>query len=268
MKPAASLDTFVRNPVGTWIQRGSSVTWCVSPSLVGSTVWGSPDVAATRAILEAFEGLWAEAMNDRVDVLFDARRVERVDPSALGVVLSWNVDRREAILRRVRLQISVVRTGPVAVMLSGVLPLVGETHPFRIVHALDEGFRAVAGEHGDALAAEVEAIVEAATTLPEELRATRSHLRRHLSDATLATTARAIGTSSRSLQRALAAAGTTFQEELQTARFERACELLQSTDTKIVAVAAEVGLSERGLSGLFHDRVGRSPARYRSEGRG
>lgn len=265
MKRAASLESFVRDPIGQWIVSGPSLGWCLSPSLGGATVWGSPDREATHAILRPFVGIWAATMSEKLDILFDARRVERVDPFALAVLVEWTMGRREDIHRRVRRQMSIVKPGPVGFMLSGILPVIGETHPFRIVHDLAEGCRALLPEGGDALAAEIDALVEAAIGVPAELRKTREHLRDHLVDATLASTARAIGTSPRSLQRALAAAATTFQAELQSARFTRACELLHGTDEKITSIAAEVGLSEGGLSGLFRERAGCSPARYRTD---
>jgi len=264
MQRAASLEAFVRDPIGSWIVSGPSLAWCSSPERGGSTVWGSPDREATRAILRPFEGVWAPKMSERVDIFFDARRVERVDPLALGVVVEWTVARRKEIERRVRRQVSVVPPGAVGFLLSGILPVIGETHPFRVVHDHVEGYRAFFPEGGDALGAEVEGLVEAAIGIPVELRKTREHLRDHVVDATLASTARAIGTSPRSLQRVLAGAATTFQTELQNARFTRACELLRSTDEKIAAIAGEVGLTEGGLSRLFRDRLGCSAARYRA----
>lgn len=267
MKRATSLESFVRDPIGQWIVSGPSVGWCVSPTLGGATVWGSPDREATQAILRPFVGIWAPTMGEQLDVLFDARRVERVDPFALGTLVEWTVERRAEIQRRVRRQVSIVRPGPVAFTLSGILPVIGQTHPFRIVYDFAEGCRALLPQGGDALAAEVDALVEDAIGVPVELRKTREHLREHLVDATLASTARAIGASPRTLQRTLAAAATTFQAELQSARFSRACELLRTTDEKITSIAAEVGLSEGGLSGLFRDRAGCSPARYRADQR-
>lgn len=263
MKRAPSLESFLRDPVGKWIQSGPSLTWCSSRSVAGSTLWGAPDADATREILRAFHAVWAPSMSERVDILFDARRVEHVDPISLGVVFAWNLERRDAIARRVRTQVSIVRPGPIGIMLSGILPMLGDTHPFRVVHDAKEGFRRLSPAEGDALLSEVEAHVEEVLCVRSELRALRAHLRDSLVAATLATTARAIGTSSRSLQRLLAAEGTTFQAELQSARFARACELLRTTDRKVAAIAADVGLSERGLSGLFAARTGSTPARHR-----
>ena len=48
LERAPSLDAFVEDPVGRWIDAGMGITYAVSPSLAGTVAWGAPDAEATR----------------------------------------------------------------------------------------------------------------------------------------------------------------------------------------------------------------------------
>ncbi len=66
----------------------------------------------------------------------------------------------------------------------------------------------------------------------------------------------------RSLQRELQAAGLSYREEQQAARF-RVAELLLAGDTKLSAVAAQLGLSEAALTRLVRAKTGLTPGLLR-----
>jgi AraC-like DNA-binding protein len=75
--------------------------------------------------------------------------------------------------------------------------------------------------------------------------------------------ARALRISTRSLQRMLKDNGTSFQQEIRTARFLKAEELVRSTDDKLSVIAGRVGITEGALTQLFREKVGCTPAEYR-----
>jgi AraC-like DNA-binding protein len=77
--------------------------------------------------------------------------------------------------------------------------------------------------------------------------------------------ARALAVSRRSLQRRLAGAGTSFAREVKRAQIERAMQLLETTDKKLGAVAAEVGCrSLASFSEMFAREVGAPPSVWRA----
>lgn len=264
VKQADSLESFLDDPVGRWIAAGTSVTWCASPSLAGTTVWGSPDAETTRAIVGPFDALWARTMADQVDVIGDARRVEQIDPGALAVVFQWNVERRADGVARIRQQLGIIKPGIIGMTLSGILPTVGETHPFRVLHDALEAHRLL-GDGSDALGREVEDIVERVSGIGQELLAVREVLRTQHGAVTLTDCARLLGSSTRSLQRTLGALGTSFQRELRDARFAEARELLASTDEKVASIAHRVGVTESALTQLVRERTGQTPAELRRQ---
>jgi AraC-like DNA-binding protein len=80
----------------------------------------------------------------------------------------------------------------------------------------------------------------------------------------VAAAARALGRSTRSLQRELRAAGTSFRAELARARADVAAELLADSELKLETVAARAGFtSPSHFSRFFRRRTGRPPSRSR-----
>ena len=76
------------------------------------------------------------------------------------------------------------------------------------------------------------------------------------------------GTSVRSLQRRLAAAGTTYSRFVQEILHEEACRILCETDVPLTAIAAALGYSEvSAFSRAFRRLTGRSPSSFRTERR-
>ncbi len=263
MKRAPSLPEFVADPVGRWLPTGSSVVWCASPSLGGATSFGSPDGTVTRDAMKPFAALWSPAMADRVDVILDTSLVERVEPSAVEAVIAFVVEHRARLSGRVRQQIGVVRRGIDGATLAGILPMVGDARPVRIVDDPRDAYRLVLGDAGEALCDEIRALVDAVSQVPPVLRALREVIRSRSHAIDLAAGARAVGVSARSLQRTLGEHGTSFREELRDVRFAEACQALATSDEKIAAIARRLGLSENALTQLFRERVGQTPGEYR-----
>ncbi|MGO4175983.1 helix-turn-helix transcriptional regulator [Bosea sp. TAF32] len=80
--------------------------------------------------------------------------------------------------------------------------------------------------------------------------------------------AKTAGLSIRSLQRKLAAAGLTYSQLVEAARFEKAIELLGTTDAKIIEVAFAAGYSDPAhFARAFRRMAGTTPRRFRNESR-
>lgn len=213
--------------------------------------------------MKPFAALWAPTMADQVDVILDTSLVERVEPSAVEAVISFVVAHGARLAGRVRQQIGVVRRGIDGATLSGIVPMVGHALPFRIVDDPRDAYRLILGEDGDALCAEVRALVDTASQVPPVIRALREVMRSRAPSIDLAAGARAVGVSARSLQRTLGEHGTSFRAELRDVRFAEACAALATGDEKIAAIASRLGLSENALTQLFRERVGQTPGEYR-----
>jgi len=74
------------------------------------------------------------------------------------------------------------------------------------------------------------------------------------------------GISIRSLQRKLSAAGLTYSQLVEAARYERAIELLRTSDVKIIEVAFASGYSDPAhFTRAFRRMSGTTPRRFRNE---
>jgi transcriptional regulator GlxA family with amidase domain len=112
---------------------------------------------------------------------------------------------------------------------------------------------------------------EAGLSLPTAsdppLLAAMEHTRVNLSDADMASAARAAGMSERSLRRRFRAeAGLTWEEYRRRARLLSSVELLTHTRRSIGVIAAEVGFeSQSAFAKAFRALLGRNPQAFRRE---
>lgn len=267
VRQASSIAAFVADPVGAYVMLATCVTWCATPSLGGAACWGRPDVEDTRANLASFQGLWAPRMAERVDLVIDGTRMEGASAESIAALVRWMVEHRVELGAKVRLQLGVVPDGVLGLALAGISPTLQSIHAIRIHVDPREAMRVALPEdaaRADDLHREIETLVAEARG-PERERGQLARLvRRRCASLTLDQAAKELAVSSRSLQRALRAAGTTFQDELRRGRHEVACDLLASTDMKIGAIASRVGLSEQALTQLFREASGETPGTYRA----
>jgi transcriptional regulator GlxA family with amidase domain len=112
---------------------------------------------------------------------------------------------------------------------------------------------------------EVERLVAQARGIAPVVRALRAYLEGALVDAMVDAAAGALGCSSRTLQRELRQARTSFAAELTRARVRVASMLLSQGDEKVETIARRVGcLSSSRLSVVFKKEMGETPAAYRA----
>lgn len=100
----------------------------------------------------------------------------------------------------------------------------------------------------------------AATREPAFLGELRAYLRDRLHDATVDSSASALGMSSRALQRALMGRETCFRRVLTEERITRARAMLAAGETKLLAVAIESGFSRvESMNQAFERVLGSAP---------
>lgn len=267
MRRAASVEAFVEDPLECWICTETCVIWCASRELVGAVCWGAPKVEQAQRIVDAFAGVWAPTLAERVDVVLDGRGITSIRADALDLLVTWSRSRVAELRSRVRKQVGVVDDGLTGFTLSGILPIVGRTHAFEVVNDPFVAFDLVGGEGGRAVCAEVLALAAQAKGDSATLHGQRALLSRECARVTLQSAAAALGVSPRSLQRDLLASGTAFAHELREARFQFASRLLTQSDDKLRAVASQVGLGETALRSLFRARLGCTPEQFRRQAR-
>lgn len=254
---------FLGAPVGRYTVMDSSFVWCASPVLCGVFLWGEQTEVETSSILRIFDQC-PPHMASSFDMVLDSRGVEDVRPAALELLFSWLVSRRSELVRRLRTQANVIREGPIGLLLTGLLPVAQWPPPYRLHYEPTDAFRSIVGDGGTDLCTELEAIALRVRGVSRELRIVRELIARRL-DISIDEVSRALGMSSRSLQRLLRRDGTSFHNEVVSARFLLAQALLRSSEDKLAAISLRVGISERSLTQLFRSRTGLSPAQWRGQ---
>jgi AraC-like DNA-binding protein len=264
VEPAPSIEAMAADWVGHYYVGRTFLVWSWSATLGGTVFWGTPAVDDALGIAGTFAAI-GEPHDPPYDLISDASRLESVAPEALAAfvpAVRRSLERNE---HRIRRHGVVGPDGIWGVVVAGVVPFISGSHPWKLF--ADPGAAYAWVEHADAGAAmaEVEAIVERERAQPPAIRALRGYLAGELAPATLDRAARALATSSRSLQRELARGGTTFQRELDHARVRTAVDLVNLSELKLEAIAAHVGLSSLPkLNDVFRRVLGVTPGQLRA----
>jgi len=263
VRRAEGVEEFVASPLGRYVAGPTFLAWCFDATLAGSVTWGSPTELEILQLLRAFE--FNHAMRAGYGVVTDGSRLVSIDPVPFGIVMEYVQRRLPEYTRSVGRQAFVHREGLVGASIAGLAPALRVPWEWRPFTDDAAAFEWVGHPAAARVRDEVRATVEALSTQPESLRALGAYLSRNLPSATLRSAGRALGISERSLQRALAAAGTTFRREVSRARVEAAAHLLSSTQAKLEAIAREVGCTSGShLSQLFRRERGETPGAYRA----
>lgn len=261
MEQASSAAEFVRSPVGRWFATRTMIAWVTTPSLGGFATWGRSAVEDVTANVHLFEGLFA--LPAPVDLLMDGRSIEGIDFDALGALLDWVRTHLPRIRPRIRRRVGVISAGAAGMVLAGISPVLGWTADVSMAPDVASGLRELGAATPEALAAEVDALVAGLRDTPALLVDLRVLLRARRGNLSLAEAARELGVSTRSLQRAVAQAGSSYRTEEFDARLDAALELLRS-DAKIASIASRLGVTEGALARLVRQRTGMTPAEYRA----
>jgi AraC-like DNA-binding protein len=256
---------FAGDPIGRYVVRRSFLVWCASETLSGAILWGSPDAAdaAELGSLCAHDRRWYN-----YDCILDAWRVRRVDGAAFQALAAWVQPRISDYGERVRRHLVLAPRDDVSgAMLAGLPLLLGFRHPWKVFFDEAEGLAWLARPEALDVYRMLRPLAARATTENAALAAVREHLRAHPMAPSLEEVARRIGRSVRSLQRDLLRGGTSFREELRTARIRAAADKLLFSDDKLEAIAASVGYSSLSHFGqAFLAVMGMTPLAFRRQG--
>jgi len=265
LRVVGSVEEFAGHPVGAGVLVETSFVWCASPTLGGSTCWGAPNAEQTRRVMRALATIMHPDLGPGMDVILDGYRIDTVDPGAVLVMFEWTRQHLGELTRKIKRQVGVPPPSLGALILAGMLPVLGESYPHRIVTTPLEAFRHMLGAGGDALCDEVMGHVATASQTSALTGALRALLRTRSGNLTLEEASRLLHISSRTLQRELIAVATSFRAEQLQSRLVAAQELLYTSDEKLAVIAGRLGLSEQGLNRLVRDRMQTTPELWRRQ---
>ncbi len=234
----------------------------MNEDLFGFALWGTPtteDMSALVALLEL------ELDRPPHAAIVDVRKLSTVLAPSYGELAEYFRRHAEALARVVTRSAIVKTDGLVGAVAAGFLGTVPPTFTTTLWNDLPSALASLGVDTPAAVAAAIERAAAEAATTPDILRELHKWLDRHPRDASIDDAARDLAMGSRTLQRRLAEASTTFAEEAQRARVRRAQKLLLETNESITAIAIEVGCaSPQHLSTLFKKYVGATPTSWRT----
>jgi AraC-like DNA-binding protein len=268
LQPGSTISDFVANPIGRYFRGRRYAVFAHSPTLLGFACWGRPDVDDVRELLRLCEiGLEPWAASHRW--LVDVRGLELIEPRTFGLFLDYTRKNRETLRQNIVRQAQLRPDGLVGAIISGFSHLAKLPYPDRVFGDVDEALSWLQVDHqeGTALLAELESIRDVAC----ESFLVVGRLRRELEASgalTIDDAAPRLGLSTRSLQRALRQAGTTYRLELKSFRIRRAQELLKQSDRNLTWIAAEVGFSSvQHFATAYRRAIGDTPTAWRTRHR-
>lgn len=267
MEPA-SLEQFARDPVGRYVSGERYVHFCAAPTLWGMILWGRPVEADALAIGTSLRFEFGPPAVPHAAII-DASRMEGGDPAAFGRVERF-VSKYGDALRASITSLAMIRpSGLGGAIVTGAPAMLSFPYPVRIFDDVVAGLEWLApltNLDPPAMAAILAGAQERASGTPKLLRELRIHVEANLDDATLAKAARALAMSERSLQRKLAEAGTTFQDEVSGVRVRVAQRMLADPTVPLTEVAITVGCASlQHFSALFKKVIGQSPSAWRKD---
>jgi AraC-like DNA-binding protein len=246
---------------GAMVERHALV-WRRRRGLWVSAFWGSPDEDDVRRATEAYSLVLGETGRFRAFV--DLSRLEHLNPKAFEILANWARESRAALDGRLEWQAFVIPPGVLGAVVCGFHKSLGYQQESRFFESMDEAVATLfRGDEAEEIRRRVLPRLDILCDqdlLRRFRRAVRTQPR-----ADIASIARALTLSRRSLQRQLTQHGTTFSRERLAERMALAKERLQDPDSKVETIANELGFrSRQQFSQQFTRVVGVSPSEFRA----
>lgn len=264
MRPASSPEDFLADPYGRYFAGRRTAMFAHSPELLGLMSWGSPDVDDVRELLRLAEiGVAPKAPPHKFIV--DLRALELVDPRTFMQFVEYTRKHYATLKQKIVKQVQIRPPGVIGAIIAGFGQVARLSYPERVFGDVGEAIDWLGLDKamGADLIAELESIRAAANATDPLVRRVREILASSRCR-DLGELAGKLGMSSRSCQRGLAAAGTTFRTELNAWRMQRARDLLLSGDRSMKWIAGELGfVSVQHFATAFRRANGETPTSWR-----
>ncbi len=269
MRPAASLADYLSSPWGTYLAGDSFLHFFANETLCGLVLWGCSTQHDIQQLVQILEVELPERSRPHA-AFVDARAVTSIDEAAFETLVAYVGPRAEAFGRNVTRQALVRPSGMLGAIVGGFYEVAPAANPEK-TQVFDEPQKALGWlgypGPGPLLAKLAELQAEVSGT-PPLVRRVRDFLVAHPCQASVNEVARTLGMSPRTLQHQLRSLGTSFRREVNAARILAARKLLERTDTKLTAIAMEVGCSSlQHFSTLFRKLTGHTPSDWRARHR-
>jgi AraC-like DNA-binding protein len=267
LEPAPTLEAYLAHPVGRCVIGPTYAVWWLDASLNGIVFWGSPEAEHVRQVTVALEADLSPEVRPHAS-LIDARKVRTVDLGAFNVLATY-VHRNEDAFERVVIRQAVLRPdGLAGAAVAGFHTVLASRYPVAVFTEPSAALRWLQVEHELEALERVDALCAAASAMPDIVVALRGYLDEHLGRATLRDAARALGMSTRQLQRKLSDARTRFRQEEADAKIRAAKILLLETNYDVKRVAIEVGCASlQHFGALFRKGTQETPSEWRARRR-
>jgi AraC-like DNA-binding protein len=272
MRPV-SVAELAREPVGRFVSGRTFVHFCYADWLWGVLLWGRPNeqdawTLGRSLVLELPAGVPPHAS------IVDASRLGGADADAFQLLSAYVLQHHEVLGRQVTRLALVRPEGLPGAVVAGFYDVLPRPYPVETFassrEALEWLVATVDGAAIEPIEAALAEMYQGSVGVAPIVRALRDVFLNPggLGEADVAGAARALGVSERTLQRRLAEAGTSFQEELATVRLEEARRRMLDTDASLTTIALDVGCASLShFSALFRKTAGESPSAWRARHR-
>jgi AraC-like DNA-binding protein len=262
MRPAADIEDFWRDPIGSYFVERAFLQFCAAFDLWGYMIWGDIGESDLQALARTVghKG-WDDVAPHRSFI--DFRRVTSIDASGYAILREAQAAHHDKLARRITQMVIVRPDGIVGAIAEGIQHLVAFPHPVEVVATAEDALLRLGVDD-----ARVLPVLEAArASLASSARVVadlHAVLDTHLTELALPAVAKQLGLSPRSLQRKLRELGTSFQTERNLAQVRIAQRLMAQTDATLSQIALDVGCrSLQHFSTLFRRIAGETPSQWR-----
>ena len=262
---AANLDAFFGPAAYRYVVHRSFAYWQAERRTFGISIWGRPDEGDVREMCAAHE-VGAHPTFRGHASLVDIRALEAVDLLAFDALLAYLKKRRDAWSPNVSRQVVLHRGGFAHATVAGMFQFFQPGHPVAFHDDPKTAYEAVGAAD---VHRELEELRKGWIGAPEIVRRVRAALEVLPARAPFPSIARSVGMSVRSMQRHLAASGSSLRLERHEHMLRASERLLEGTELDLDAIAAQVGASSAShLVTLFRQHRGTTPGAFRTRRRG
>lgn len=259
---AATAREYAEAPVGRFLAGSTWIHVWPREALCGFSMWGEPGIDDMTSLVGA---LAQELGRARHASVVDVREVTAVDPVAFDVLRRYVDERNDALAAVVsRLGVVLPRGGLARAAASGFWGVARAPYPVRTFDALVDALAWLGDGSPDETAQAISAERDLAMGTAPLVRDLRAWLDGHVTEATVEAAAQGLALSTRSLQRRLAEAGTSFSAEVRGAQVRVASRLLADPAIPVTRIAIELGTTPAHFSALFKEATGLTPTEWRA----
>lgn len=264
LRLVASLEEVEANPVGCALAGGSFLTWCATPRLTGTVHFGRRDTHDAHTLTQLYRLAAHPSLVRPMRRVVDGRALHDIDEEAWAQMAA-HLTQSGALEGFFERQAVIVAPNVHGVRMSALLPAFGPNDVYRVFVDAAQAYAWADPADGLAALSAVEALRSELVVTGALIVKARVWISTHLREARIDACARALGVSSRSLQRGFTSSGQTFRAVVTAERVAAARARLLEGDAKVEAIARAVGFSSASQLGVLMRRAGlQSPSQLRA----